>query len=80
LGGSIATAGGLVFIGATNDARFRAFGSKAGKVRCFGGPESARIEMGPLCNGQSGLNPTLVPCLGRRVVLQPGKGANGSLE
>src|ERR1035437_5709806 len=32
LGGSIATAGGLVFIGATNDARFRAFDSKVGKV------------------------------------------------
>ena len=32
MGGSIATAGGLVFIGATNDARFRAFDSKAGKV------------------------------------------------
>src|SRR5262249_19742509 len=32
LGGSIATAGGLVFIGATNDSRFRAFDSKSGKV------------------------------------------------
>lgn len=32
LGGSIATAGGLVFIGATNDSRFRAFESKTGKV------------------------------------------------
>jgi glucose dehydrogenase len=32
IGGSIATAGGLVFIAATNDARFRAFDSKAGKV------------------------------------------------
>jgi quinoprotein glucose dehydrogenase len=32
LGGSIATAGGLVFIGATNDTRFRAFNSKSGKV------------------------------------------------
>jgi len=31
LGGSIATAGGLVFIGATNDQRFRAFDSKTGK-------------------------------------------------
>src|SRR5579862_9764465 len=30
-GGSIATAGGLVFIGATNDKRFRAFESKTGK-------------------------------------------------
>jgi quinoprotein glucose dehydrogenase len=31
LGGSIATAGGLVFIGATNDSRFRAFDSRTGK-------------------------------------------------
>jgi len=30
LGGSIATAGGLVFIGATNDSRFRAFDSATG--------------------------------------------------
>jgi glucose dehydrogenase len=32
MGGSIATAAGLVFIGATNDRRFRAFESKTGKV------------------------------------------------
>jgi quinoprotein glucose dehydrogenase len=32
LGGGIATAGGLIFIGATNDARFRAFESKTGKM------------------------------------------------
>jgi glucose dehydrogenase len=32
LGGSIATAGGLVFIGATNDSRFRAFDSTTGKL------------------------------------------------
>lgn len=32
LGGSIATAGGLVFIGATNDSRFRAFDSRSGKL------------------------------------------------
>jgi quinoprotein glucose dehydrogenase len=31
LGGSIATAGGLVFIGGTDDARFRAFDAKTGK-------------------------------------------------
>jgi quinoprotein glucose dehydrogenase len=31
VGGSIATAGGLVFIGATTDARFRAFDSRTGK-------------------------------------------------
>ena len=32
LGGSIAAAGGIVFIGATNDSRFRAFDSKTGKL------------------------------------------------
>ena len=32
LGGSIATAGGLVFIGATNDSRLRAFDSGTGKL------------------------------------------------
>jgi quinoprotein glucose dehydrogenase len=31
IGGSIATASGLVFIGATNDSRFRAFDAKSGK-------------------------------------------------
>jgi quinoprotein glucose dehydrogenase len=31
LGGSVATAGGLVFIGATDDSRLRAFESKTGK-------------------------------------------------
>ena len=30
MGGSIATAGGVVFIGATNDSRFRAFDSRTG--------------------------------------------------
>jgi len=32
-GGPIATAGGLVFIGATNDQRFRAFDSRTGTER-----------------------------------------------
>jgi quinoprotein glucose dehydrogenase len=32
LGGSVATAGGLIFIAATADARFRAFDSKTGKL------------------------------------------------
>jgi glucose dehydrogenase len=32
LGGSIATAGGLVFIAASNDSRFRAFDSKTGRL------------------------------------------------
>src|SRR5262249_29395502 len=32
IGGSVATAGGLVFIGATSDARFHAYESKTGKL------------------------------------------------
>jgi glucose dehydrogenase len=32
LGGSIVTAGSLIFIGATNDSRFRAFDSRSGKL------------------------------------------------
>jgi len=32
LGGSIVTAGGLVFIGATNDSRFRAYDKDTGKL------------------------------------------------
>jgi glucose dehydrogenase len=32
IGGSVATAGGIVFIAVTNDRRFRAFDSKTGKV------------------------------------------------
>jgi quinoprotein glucose dehydrogenase len=31
IGGSIATAGGLVFIAATNDSRFRAFDARSGR-------------------------------------------------
>jgi glucose dehydrogenase len=41
LGGSIATAGGLVFIGATNDSRFRAFDSKSGKLLWEAGLEAS---------------------------------------
>ena len=33
IGGSIVTAGGIVFIGATNDAKFRAFDSRTGRLR-----------------------------------------------
>jgi glucose dehydrogenase len=41
LGGSIATAGGLVFVAATNDSRFRAFESKTGG--CFGNRRSMQM-------------------------------------
>ena len=40
MGGPIATAGGLIFIGATNDRRFRAFDSRTGEELWV-----ARLEM-----------------------------------
>ena len=47
IGGSVATAGGLVFIGATDDSRFRAFDSRTGKelwtVKIDAGAHSAPI-------------------------------------
>jgi len=47
IGGSLATAGGLVFIGATDDSRFRAFDSKTGKelwtVQIDAGAHSAPV-------------------------------------
>ncbi len=43
LGGPIATGGGLVFIGATNDRRFRAFGSRQ-PARSCGPPTSTRAH------------------------------------
>src|SRR5262249_24442660 len=46
-GGTIATAGGLVFVGATDDARFRAFDAKTGKelwtVKLGGAAEATPI-------------------------------------
>jgi quinoprotein glucose dehydrogenase len=46
-GGTITTAGGLVFVGATDDARFRAFDAKTGKelwtVKLNGAAEATPI-------------------------------------
>ncbi len=48
IGGSVATAGGLVFIGATDDSRFRAFDEKTGKelwvVKIDAGAHTAPIS------------------------------------
>ena len=41
LGGSIVTAGGLVFIGGSNDRRFRAFDAASGKVLWVGNLEGS---------------------------------------
>jgi quinoprotein glucose dehydrogenase len=55
LGGSIATAGGVVFIGATNDSRFRALIQRT--ASCFG-----KIKLGERAHHPDylyGLRPTV---------------------
>lgn len=55
LGGAIVTAGGLVFIGATDDARFRAFDEKTGKeIWIVGLPAAA--ESTPITYADAGGN------------------------
>ena len=48
-GGTIATAGGLVFVGATDDGRFRAFDAKTGKelwtVKLGGAAEATPMHL-----------------------------------
>jgi quinoprotein glucose dehydrogenase len=64
LGGSVATAGGLVFIGATDDSRFRAFESKTGKelwvARIDAGAHSAPVTY----QGKSGKQYVVVTATG----------------
>jgi quinoprotein glucose dehydrogenase len=53
-GGPVVTAGGLVFIGATNDRRFRAFDSKTGK-EIWTMPIAANANANPMSyQGKSG--------------------------
>ena len=55
IGGSIVTAGGLVFIGATNDSRFRAFDKDTGKeLWCTKLPASAHATPMTFEGGKSG--------------------------
>ena len=64
LGGSVATAGGLVFIAATDDSRFRAFDSKTGKelwvTKIDAGAHSAPITF----QGKSGKQYVVVTATG----------------
>jgi len=54
LGGSIATAGGLVFIGATLDARFRAFDARTGKELWSTRLDAAAITVPMTYEGRDG--------------------------
>ncbi|PYS53805.1 MAG: quinoprotein glucose dehydrogenase [Acidobacteria bacterium] len=54
LGGPIATASGLVFIGATKDSRFRAFDAKSGKQLWFAKLEAPAIATPMTFSGRNG--------------------------
>lgn len=68
LGGSIATASGLVFIGATNDRRFRAFDAKTGK-ELFTAQLAASAHSTPVTYmGKDGKQYVVVPAAGGTAV------------
>jgi quinoprotein glucose dehydrogenase len=71
--GPIATAGGLVFIGATSDARFRAFDSKTGQELWITQLEYSAAANPITYQGKSGKQCVAV------VSAEPGKGNNQSL-
>jgi len=73
VGGSIATAGGLVFIGATNDRRFRAFDSKTGKELWATQLDYAATANPMTYQGKSGKQYVAITAAG------PGKGNNQAL-
>ena len=71
LGGSVATAGGLVFIGATDDSRFRAFDSKTGKelwvTKIDAGAHSAPITF----RGKDGKQYVVITATGGGFIADP---------
>lgn len=79
-GGPIATAGGLVFIGATNDKRFRAFDSKTGKLLWETKLEYSAISVPMTYRGKDGKQyVAVVAGDGGAGVTDPSTGNNESL-
>ena len=74
LGGSVATAGGLVFIGATDDSRFRAFDAKTGKelwtVKIDAGAHASPITY----QGKDGKQYVVIAATGGSQLFDPTKG------
>ena len=71
-GGTIATAGGLVFVGATDDSRFRAFDAKTGKelwtFKLAGAAQATPMTY----EGRDGRQYVVITCDRRRLLRQPG--------
>jgi quinoprotein glucose dehydrogenase len=79
LGGSIATAGGLVFIGASNDRRFRAFDSKNGKELWVTKLDYTAISIPMTYQGKNGKQYVAVSASGGGGITDPNPSNNESL-
>jgi glucose dehydrogenase len=75
-GGSIATAGGLIFIGATNDKRFRAFESRTGKMLWETRLEYDAIATPVTYQGKSGKQYVAVTSAGGLAITDPNPSNN----
>jgi quinoprotein glucose dehydrogenase len=80
LGGSIATAGGLVFIGATNDRRFRAFDSKNGKELWSTKLDYSAISVPITYQGKSGKQYVAISASGGGIITDPNPANTESLH
>jgi quinoprotein glucose dehydrogenase len=79
LGGPIVTAGGLVFIGAANDRRFRAFDSKTGKELWVTKLEYSAISVPMTYQGKGGKQYVAVVAAGGSGITDPKPANNESL-
>ena len=71
LGGPIVTAGGLVFIGASNDRRFRAFDSKTGKELWVARLDYSAISVPMTYRGRNGRQYVAVIATGGSGITDP---------
>jgi quinoprotein glucose dehydrogenase len=79
LGGPIVTAGGLVFIGASNDRRFRAFDSKSGKELWVTKLDYSAISVPMTYRGKNGKQYVAVIATGGSGITDPNPGNTESL-
>jgi glucose dehydrogenase len=79
MGGPIATAGGVVFIGATNDKRFRAFDSKTGKELWTTKLDNSAISVPMTYQAKDGKQYVAVTSSGGGGITDPDPGRNEAL-
>ncbi len=76
MGGSVATASGLIFIGATVDSRFRAFDSSTGKLVWTTPLPSPAISTPAVYRGASGREYVVIAAGGPGTLMVPGRNAS----